>query len=932
MRRQTASPAAKQRPAAAPAAAPRAVQIRIASPVCAPRPHVHHHGHGHHHAAPAAALVAGGTRLDFSSPPGADKAKDAKVVSPPRANVAQLIASLGVYSPRPGVIIAPSMEAASSPVVELAAAESERAALAAALAARSETAAALSAQAAAQSEAVAARASAAETRARADAAAEVAAAREASLSAERDAALEELRSAAEECASVRAALLTQEVSAENALFKADELAASLADAAAGRAASAAKAAALRDTLRAALDALAAEPVPPGAGGDDALAQAAALAEALCFAAADAAAELATLRNTVANAGFSSAPSSLPASAATAAAPGIRVVARVRPARAGAAGGAWAAAAPGGADDGGDAVVTGSGSDASSAVQRRFAVDRALGPDASQAQVFAEVAPLVDAALKGHAACVFAFGQTASGKTHTMLGSGALAASASAEAGVLQRALAALFEGSASGTTVKISMLEVYNDAVRDLLAPGGAPARLAIRHAGGSGRAAAATEVAARTVADAAAAVARGAAARRSAPTAANAASSRSHLLVGLALPASGGRLWLVDLAGSERATTASASAATLPPALAACHSAPLLSFAPASSAAAAEGERLREGGCINRSLCALVDCVAALARNAPHVPWRNSKLTELLSECLGAGGKGGALLIAHVSPCVGDAAETGATLAFAERARGAAPRPARRASIDPKAEKWRAAAAVAAAERDAALAAAKAAQDIAAAATKRAMAADAAAASARRDAAKARGLSMGTSAGAGGGRPSLAAADVQAILTTPFGAARSTAASRRASMAPTPAPALAAERSAPARLFYPCTPGATAEEEEDAPLPPLALGGAEPRSAVKAPRRPLGPAACNGVGAEPSADFDARVKAAARRASGADELHARAASAPARRGRHSTGGAGLAMLSGASRVCVTPGSRTAALLAKAAEPEKPQPKWSARW
>lgn len=914
------------------------VQIRIASPVCAPRPHVHHHGHGHHHAAPAAALVAGGTRLDFSSPPGADKAKETKVVSPPRANVAQLIASLGVFSPRPGIIVAPSMEAASSPLVELAAAESERAALAAALAARSETAAALSAQAAAQSEAVAARASAAEARARADAAAEVAAAREMSLSAERDAALDELRSAAEECASVRAALLTQEVSAENALFKADELAASLADATAGRAASAAKAAALRDTLRAALDALAAEPVPPGAGGADALAQAAALAEALCFAAADAAAELATLRNTVANAGFSSASHALPAAAATA--PGIRVVARVRPARAGAAGGAWAAAAPAGADDGGDAVVTGSGADsASSAVQRRFVVDRALGPDASQAQVFAEVAPLVDAALKGHAACVFAFGQTASGKTHTMLGAGSATSSTSAspEAGVLPRALAALFEGGT--TTVKISMLEVYNDAVRDLLAPGGAPARLAIRHASGSGRAAAATEVAARTVADAAAAVARGAAARRSAPTAANAASSRSHLLVGLALPASGGRLWLVDLAGSERATTASASAATLPPALAACHSAPLLSFAPASSAAAAEGERLREGGCINRSLCALVDCVAALARNAPHVPWRNSKLTELLSECLGAGGKGGALLIAHVSPCVADAAETGATLAFAERARGAAPRPARRASIDPKAEKWRAAAAVAAAERDAALAAAKAAQDIAAAATKRAMAADAAAAAARRDAAKARGLSMGTSAGAGGGRPSLAAADVQAILSTPFGAARSTAASRRASMAATPAPALAAERSAPARLFFPRTPGAAEvaenEEEGDALLPPLALGGAEPRSAVKAPRRPLGPAACNGVDAEPSADFDARVKAAARRASGADELQdvrARAASAPARRGRHSTGGAGLAMLSGASRVCVTPGSRTAVLLAKAAEAEKPQPKWSARW
>ena len=258
--------------------------------------------------------------------------------------------------------------------------------------------------------------------------------------------------------------------------------------------------------------------------------------------------------------------------------------------------------------------------------------------------------------------MFAFGQTASGKTHSMLGASADAASP--DAGVVPRALAALFAASgAAAQTVRITMLEVYNDAVRDLLAPtsGAAPPKLAIRHVGGGARAAPATELEARTEAEAAAALARGAAARRCGATAANAASSRSHLLIGLELPASRGRLWLVDLAGSERAP-----GAQQPPPLAASHSAPQLSYEDGSSGAS--GGRVsqsREGGCINRSLCALVDCVAALARRAPHVPWRNSKLTELLSECLGgAAGAGGgaAVLLAHVSPCAADAAETGAT------------------------------------------------------------------------------------------------------------------------------------------------------------------------------------------------------------------------------------------------------------------------------
>jgi hypothetical protein len=96
---------------------------------------------------------------------------------------------------------------------------------------------------------------------------------------------------------------------------------------------------------------------------------------------------------------------------------------------------------------------------------------------------------------------------------------------------------------------------------------------------------------------------------------------------------------------------------------------------------------------------------------------------------------------------------------------------------------------------------------------------------------------------------------------------------------------------------------------------------------------------------AEASGELHARVKASmAKTLDGDDDAfddaapgsHGRSASEPARRSRSraraSTGSFGLAMLSGAARVSVKAGSRAAALLAVAAVPEKPQPKWSSRW
>ncbi|KAG6407457.1 hypothetical protein SASPL_130448 [Salvia splendens] len=127
--------------------------------------------------------------------------------------------------------------------------------------------------------------------------------------------------------------------------------------------------------------------------------------------------------------------------------------------------------------------------------------------------------------------------------------------------------------------------------------------------------------------------------------TALNVRSSRSHSILtvhvrGKELVSGSmlkGCLHLVDLAGSERVDKSEAV-----------------------------GERLKEAQHINKSLSALGDVIAALAQKSSHIPYRNSKLTQVLQDSLGGHAK--TLMFVHINPEVNALGETISTLKFAER------------------------------------------------------------------------------------------------------------------------------------------------------------------------------------------------------------------------------------------------------------------------
>ncbi|KAA3458891.1 kinesin-4 isoform X2 [Gossypium australe] len=276
-------------------------------------------------------------------------------------------------------------------------------------------------------------------------------------------------------------------------------------------------------------------------------------------------------------------------------------------------------------------------------RKSFTFNKVFGQSATQAEVFSDMQPLIRSVLDGYNVCIFAYGQTGSGKTYTMTGPKDLTEKSQ---GVNYRALGDLFllaeqRKDTFCYDVAVQMIEIYNEQVRDLLVTDGK-----IRNSSQTGlNVPDANLMPVSSTSDVIDLMNLGQRNRAVGATALNDRSSRSHSCLTVHVQGrdltSGtilrGCMHLVDLAGSERVDKSEVT-----------------------------GDRLKEAQHINKSLSALGDVIASLAQKNPHVPYRNSKLTQLLQDSLG--GQAKTLMFVHISPEPDALGETISTLKFAER------------------------------------------------------------------------------------------------------------------------------------------------------------------------------------------------------------------------------------------------------------------------
>ena len=279
--------------------------------------------------------------------------------------------------------------------------------------------------------------------------------------------------------------------------------------------------------------------------------------------------------------------------------------------------------------------------------------------ADQRRIFDDLgAAVLTNANKGINCSVLAYGQTGAGKSYTMMGQGA-------NRGLLVNICDALFKQIDTNTDpklefqVRVSMLEVYNEKVRDLLNKRSAVGGLKVRQHPKLGvQIVGLTDVAVGTFEDVDRRIEEGITNRAIATTQMNAVSSRGHTVATISLTkiekdAKGpgkhreqiSKISMVDLAGCERAD----------------------GMDPA-------GDRLREGSAINLSLAMLSNVITALAEKAMHpkkkivVPYKESRLTSILQDALGGNSK--TIFLAAVSPADVDYEETLEALRYADRAK----------------------------------------------------------------------------------------------------------------------------------------------------------------------------------------------------------------------------------------------------------------------
>jgi Kinesin motor domain len=308
--------------------------------------------------------------------------------------------------------------------------------------------------------------------------------------------------------------------------------------------------------------------------------------------------------------------------------------------------------------------------------RHYSFSYVASPTSTTGEVYAEsVAPLVEQWLGGYHTTYMVYGRTGSGKTTSMFGASDQLRPDSFMARILQRYFQ--WSGVQVGKTNSLlySAVELYQEAFYDLLVHRENSPALRLREIScvKTGSTNASTRKQSRThggsdaplredmaqvyvenslnqvlsgEAMALALVSASVKQRQTFATAANARSSRSHVIITLTLISmndvtgekSTSYMRLVDLAGSERIKESRAA-----------------------------GDRKKEASTINLSLTSLSQVIRGLSRKDPHIPYRNSALTHLLRDSMG--GNSQTVILLHCIEGESSVSDTLNTLEFGQRA-----------------------------------------------------------------------------------------------------------------------------------------------------------------------------------------------------------------------------------------------------------------------
>ncbi|XP_060048485.1 kinesin-1 heavy chain [Erinaceus europaeus] len=278
----------------------------------------------------------------------------------------------------------------------------------------------------------------------------------------------------------------------------------------------------------------------------------------------------------------------------------------------------------------------------------YAFDQVFQSHTSQEQVYNDCAKkIVKDVLEGYNGTIFAYGQTSSGKTHTMEGK----LHDPEGMGIIPRIVQDIFNYIYSMDEnlefhIKVSYFEIYLDKIRDLLDV--SKTNLSVHEdknrvpyvKGCTERFVCSPDEVMDTIDE-------GKSNRHVAVTNMNEHSSRSHSIFLINVKQENtqteqklsGKLYLVDLAGSEKV-----------------------------SKTGAEGAVLDEAKNINKSLSALGNVISALAEGSNYVPYRDSKMTRILQDSLG--GNCRTTIVICCSPSSYNESETKSTLLFGQRAK----------------------------------------------------------------------------------------------------------------------------------------------------------------------------------------------------------------------------------------------------------------------